>query len=61
MNGKTQDDYAGMMLGGGRSVDGNCSRSGMNKPAPLIGSGKTPPAKKAKTNAKAKPPAAKPK
>jgi hypothetical protein len=37
MTGDTQEDYAKMMLGGGRSVEGNRSRSGQNKPAPLIG------------------------
>jgi protocatechuate 4,5-dioxygenase alpha chain len=36
MTGNTQDDYAKMMLGGGRSVEGNRSRSGKNKPASLI-------------------------
>jgi protocatechuate 4,5-dioxygenase, alpha chain len=58
MTGNTQDDYAKMMLGGGRSVEGNRSRSGKNKPASLLGSGKTSPgAKKAKAKAsvKAKP------
>src|SRR6266705_7107433 len=33
MTGSTQDDYAKMMLAGGRSVEGNRSRSGKNKPA----------------------------
>ena len=37
MTGKTQDDYAKMMLGGGRSVEGNRSRSGKNAPSPFIG------------------------
>jgi protocatechuate 4,5-dioxygenase, alpha chain len=36
MTGNTQDDYAKMMLGGGRSVEGNRSRTGKNKPASLI-------------------------
>src|ERR1700679_3706035 len=40
MTGNTQDDYAKMMLGGGRSVEGNRSRSGKNKPASLIATGK---------------------
>jgi protocatechuate 4,5-dioxygenase, alpha chain len=30
MTGSTQQDYAAMMLGGGRSVEGNRSRSGKN-------------------------------
>jgi protocatechuate 4,5-dioxygenase, alpha chain len=33
MTGSTQEDYAKMMLGGGRSVEGNRSRSGKDKPA----------------------------
>src|SRR6202046_4483060 len=57
MTGNTQDDYAKMMLGGGRSVEGNRSRSGKNKPASLLAAGKAPAAKKAKAKAsvKAKP------
>jgi len=39
MTGNTQDDYAKMMLGGGRSVEGNRSRTGKNKPASLIAGG----------------------
>jgi protocatechuate 4,5-dioxygenase alpha chain len=31
MTGSTQEDYAKMMLGGGRSVEGNRSRSGADK------------------------------
>jgi protocatechuate 4,5-dioxygenase, alpha chain len=33
MTGSTQADYAAMMLAGGRSVDGNRSKSGKNGPA----------------------------
>src|SRR5215469_5681367 len=33
MTGNTQDDYAAMMLAGGRSVEGNRSKSGKGKPA----------------------------
>src|SRR5436309_13472336 len=33
MTGSTQEDYAKMMLGGGRSVEGNRSKSGREKPA----------------------------
>ena len=37
MTGSTQEDYAKMMLGGGRSIEGNRSKSGLDlrkKPAP---------------------------
>ena len=33
MTGSSQEDYAKMMLAGGRSVEGNRSRSGKDKPA----------------------------
>ena len=33
MTGSTQEDYAKMMLDGGRTVEGNRSRSGRDKPA----------------------------
>ena len=33
MTGSTQEDYASMMLAGGRSVEGNRSKSGKHKPA----------------------------
>jgi protocatechuate 4,5-dioxygenase, alpha chain len=36
MTSNSQDDYAKMMLDGGRSVEGNRSRSGKNTPAALI-------------------------
>src|SRR4051812_14346225 len=49
MTGSTQEDYAKMMLDGGRSVEGNRSKSGKDaKPA------KKAAAKKAKPKAKAK-------
>jgi hypothetical protein len=32
MTGSSQQDYAAMMLAGGRSVEGNRSRSGKGKP-----------------------------
>src|SRR2546421_8997982 len=49
MTGSTQDDYANMMLAGGRSVEGNRSKSGKyDKP------GKKAVAKTAKPKAKAK-------
>ncbi len=44
MTGSTQEDYAAMMLAGGRSVEGNRSKSGKAKPA-----------KAAKVAAKSKP------
>src|SRR5258708_21197305 len=47
MTGSTQDDYAAMMLAGGRSVEGNRSKSGKAKPG-----------KGAKVAAKARPQAA---
>jgi protocatechuate 4,5-dioxygenase alpha chain len=43
MTGSTQEDYAKMMLAGGRSVEGNRSRSGRDKPAkPAKPKSKTP-------------------
>jgi protocatechuate 4,5-dioxygenase, alpha chain len=59
MTGNTQEDYAKMMLGGGRSVEGNRSRSGTNKAASLLAGGKAATGKKAKTKAKAAKPSAK--
>ncbi len=63
MTGSTQQDYANMMLGGGRSVEGNRSRSGRNRPSKFIagGAGKAARAKpkakaaKAKSKIKSKP------
>src|SRR3954470_7400677 len=40
MTGSTQQDYAAMMLSGGRSVEGNRSKSGRDKPAREKSSGK---------------------
>jgi protocatechuate 4,5-dioxygenase, alpha chain len=51
MTGSTQQDYADMMLKGGRSVEGNRSRSGKNTPTKFVSGGA----------AKAKKPVAKPK
>ncbi len=56
MTGATQPDYAAMMLGGGRSVEGNRSRTGKNAPSKFIAAA---PAKKASATKKAS--AAKPK
>src|ERR1700735_4207382 len=36
MTGASQQDYANMMLGGGRNVEGNRSRSGKNTPSKFI-------------------------
>jgi len=36
MTGSTQQDYASMMLGGGRSVEGNRSRSNKNTPSKFL-------------------------
>jgi protocatechuate 4,5-dioxygenase alpha chain len=53
MTGSTQEDYAAMMLGGGRSVEGNRSRSGkFDKPARVAAK---PAAKKAGKAKAAKP------
>src|SRR5208337_789154 len=54
MTGNTQSDYAKMMLEGGRSVEGNRSRSGKNRPASLIAPGAGKKSVSAK-GAKAKP------
>jgi len=50
MTGNTQDDYAKMMLGGGRNVEGNRSRTGKNAPSKFIAGGpEKKPAVKAKS------------
>jgi protocatechuate 4,5-dioxygenase alpha chain len=54
MTGSTQQGYADMMLGGGRSVEGNRSKSGKNKPAMLTAQGETRPKSKAKSKPKTK-------
>src|SRR5271170_4613658 len=57
MTGNSQDEYAKMMLGGGRSVEGNRSRTGKNVPSKLIAGAaakKTSAKPKAKTKAKSK-------
>ena len=53
MTGNTQEDYAKMMLGGGRSVEGNRSRSGKNVASKFL-SGRAR-AKKSAAKPKAKP------
>ncbi|MFZ2068798.1 MAG: protocatechuate 4,5-dioxygenase subunit alpha [Xanthobacteraceae bacterium] len=57
MTGSTQQDYADMMLGGGRSVEGNRSRTGKNKPSAFLSSGeaKSGAAKKTAKSATKKP------
>jgi len=55
MTGNSQDDYAKMMLGGGRSVEGNRSRSGKNTPSAFIARGAAAKKSAAKPKAKAKP------
>jgi protocatechuate 4,5-dioxygenase, alpha chain len=58
MTGSTQQDYADMMLKGGRSVEGNRSRSGKSTPSKFLSAGAAPkkkPAAKSKAKAKAKP------
>ena len=52
MTGASQQDYASMMLAGGRSVEGNRSRSGKGKPAK--GTNKRPKKSKSKSSAKRK-------
>jgi len=37
MTGSTQQDYAAMMLAGGRSIEGNRSRAGKNVPSKSLG------------------------
>jgi len=57
MTGNTQEDYAKMMLGGGRSVEGNRSRSGRNTPAKFLagaGGAKKASATRAKSKSKLK-------
>jgi hypothetical protein len=54
MTGNTQEGYAKMMLGGGRSVEGNRSRSGKDAPQPFFTGGGAKKAAKAKSKPKAK-------
>ena len=56
MTGASQPDYAAMMLGGGRSVEGNRSRTGKNTPSKFLSAAPKKAAKpKAKVQAKSKP------
>jgi protocatechuate 4,5-dioxygenase alpha chain len=52
MTGSSQQDYAAMMLGGGRSAEGNRSKSGRAQPSTLLGKAAEP---KSKSKAKSKP------
>jgi protocatechuate 4,5-dioxygenase, alpha chain len=57
MTGASQQDYAAMMLAGGRPIEGNRSRSGKNAPSKFLSAAaeKTPAAKrKAKSKTKSK-------
>jgi protocatechuate 4,5-dioxygenase alpha chain len=42
MTGSSQQGYADMMLGGGRSVEGNRSKTGKNAPAKFVGTASAP-------------------
>jgi protocatechuate 4,5-dioxygenase, alpha chain len=57
MTGSTQEDYAKMMLAGGRSVEGNRSKSGRDAPKPAARktAGKSAAKRGAKTRAKSSP------
>jgi protocatechuate 4,5-dioxygenase alpha chain len=52
MTGSTQQDYAAMMLAGGRSVEGNRSRSGKSASPKFARKGKASKAKSGKSKAK---------
>src|SRR6202161_2963427 len=54
MTGNSQEDYAKMMLGGGRSVEGNRSRSGENTPSKFMTAGASAKKSAAKPKAKVK-------
>ena len=54
MTGSSQQDYASMMLGGGRSVEGNRSRTGKNAPSKFLSAAATKKAGAAKPKAKTK-------
>jgi protocatechuate 4,5-dioxygenase alpha chain len=55
MTGSSQQDYAAMMLAGGRSAEGNRSKSGRARPSTLLGAAAKPKSKsKAKSKAKSR-------
>ena len=55
MTGSTQEDYAKMMILGGRSVEGNRSKSGRDKPSQLATAAKPKSKPKSRSTAKSKP------
>jgi protocatechuate 4,5-dioxygenase alpha chain len=55
MTGASQQDYAAMMLGGGRSVEGNRSRSGKPVKAKSASTSKRKPKSKSQSKSKSKP------
>jgi len=55
MTGASQQDYAAMMLGGGRSVEGNRSRSGKPVKAKSTSTSKRKPKSKSQSKSKSKP------
>jgi protocatechuate 4,5-dioxygenase, alpha chain len=57
MTGASQDDYANMMLAGGRSVEGNRSKSGQKAANTLTAAAKPKSKSKSKSRPKAKSPA----
>jgi protocatechuate 4,5-dioxygenase alpha chain len=54
MTGASQQDYASMMLGGGRNVEGNRSRTGKNTPSKFIADTAAPKKSAAKSKIKTK-------
>jgi protocatechuate 4,5-dioxygenase alpha chain len=54
MTGATQDDYAEMMLKGGRSVEGNRSKSGKDKVAKPAKAEKPKPKSKTRSKSRSK-------
>src|SRR5258708_19887004 len=54
MTGASQHHYAKMMLGGGRSVEGNRSKSGRDKPAPKSPTSQSAQPKAVKSKSRAK-------
>ena len=54
MTGSTQEDYQDMMLKGGRSVEGNRSKSGRKTASTLVGSAKESNKLKSKTSKKSR-------
>jgi protocatechuate 4,5-dioxygenase alpha chain len=55
MTGASQQDYANMMLGGGRNVEGNRSRTGKNTPSKFLSGGGAKKPAAAKKTSKTKP------